>query len=380
MQLAHLGAEVIKLESEGRPDLGRRLPIFAPDDTPTLNASGYFNQWNQGKKSVHLNLGQPEAIAVAKRIIAECDVVVDNFATGVMDRLGLGYEALRELRPDIIVASISGYGDVGPLAEYMAYGPAIAPLAGLSSLTGYAGGEPREVGISLGDPTAGITAAVAISAALVARELTGRGQHIDVSLWESTAALAGEGWMEFAMNGALPERMGNRDPHMAPHGCFRCAGEDDWVSIACADDAEWRALAEVIAPGLADDPRFRSAADRKRNEEELEKHIQVWTRERDRWDVTRALQAVGVPAFPSLSTEDLVRDPHLNERGFFARLEHPEVGVRTHAGIPWRLEHGPNGVREPAPVLGADTDAVLGGLCGYSPEDIRRLRDEGVLT
>jgi crotonobetainyl-CoA:carnitine CoA-transferase CaiB-like acyl-CoA transferase len=136
----------------------------------------------------------------------------------------------------------------------------------------------------------------------------------------------------------------------------------------------------VIAPGLADDPRFRSAADRKRNEDELEKHIQVWTRERDRWDVTRALQAVGVPAFPSLSTEDLVRDPHLNERGFFARLEHPEVGVRTHAGIPWRLEHGPNGVREPAPVLGADTDAVLGGLCGYSPEDIRRLRDEGVLT
>ena len=379
MQLAHLGAEVIKLESEGRPDLGRRLAIFQPDTEPGLNRSGYFNQWNQGKKSVQLNLGHPFAVEVVKRLVAECDVVIENFATGVMERLGLGYEQLREVRPDLIFASISGYGQSGPRRDYMAYGPAIAPLSGLSSLTGYEGGEPREVGISLGDPTAGITAAAAICAALVARQRTGRGQCIDVSLWESTAALVAEGFLEFAMNGRPLPRMGNRDPWMSPHGCFRCAGEDAWVTIACASEAEWRALCSVVDSALAGDPRFRSARERKANEEELDKRIAAWTGDRDRWEVTRALQAVGVAAFPSLSPEDLAHDPHLEERGFFAQLEHPEVGTRQHPGIPWRLTRGPNGVRAPAPTLGAHTDEVLDGLLGYSAQEIAALRAEKIL-
>ena len=380
MQLAHLGAEVIRIESEARPDAARRFPIMPVGMEPGLNRSGYFNQWNQGKKSVTLNLGAPGAIDIARRLIAQSDVVVENFATGVMDRLGLGYEALCKLKPDLIMASISGYGHTGPQRNYMGYGPAIVPLSGLASLTGYAGGPPLEVGISYGDPTGGITAAAAVVAALVARRAHGRGVHIDTSLWEATVALAAEGWMEYRMNGAAPPRMGNRDVLMSPHNCFPARGEDAWVTIACATEAEWVALCQAIGRSdLAADSRFASAPQRKANEDELEREIAAWTRERDRWEIADRLQGAGVPAFPSMSSRDLVDDRQLNERGFFVQLEHPEVGVRTHAGIPWRFAHAPNGVRSPAPLLGQHTEEVMRERLGMSTDEIARLRVEKVL-
>lgn len=379
MQLAHLGAEVIKLESPTRTDIGRRLPVFHPDHEPGLDRSGYFNQWNQGKQSVELNLAHAEAAALVKELVAECDVVVENFATGVMDRNGIGWEALRRVNPRLVFASISGYGGSGPLADYMGYGPAMGPLSGLSHATGYLGGPPQETGISVGDPVAGMTAAMAICAALVERERTGRGRFLDISLWESTVAMALEAWLPYVVNGDEPERIGNRDPWMAPHGLFPCAGNDAWVSIACRDDAAWRALAGCIGGGLADDARFATAADRKRNETALEEIVGGFTRGRDRWEITRALQAVGVAAFPSLTPEDLARDPQFAARGFLERLEHPEVGAMTHAGIPWRLTSGPNGVRAPAPLLGQHTEAVLGGLLGYDAEAIAAMRARGLL-
>ncbi len=380
MHLAHLGAEVIRVESNARIDLGRRLPIYPNDVEPGPNRSGYFNQWNQGKKSILLDLRRTEAIEIARKLIARCDVVVENFATGVMEKLGLGYEQLTKLRPDIILASISGYGHTGPQKLYMGYGPAIVPLSGLASLTGYAGSPPQEVGISYGDPNGGINAAVAICAALVGRGRTGRGQHIDVSLWEALTALLPEGWMEYAMNRTEPARDGNRDPWMSPHNCFRAKGEDEWVTIACGSDDEWSLLARVVGGAeLARDSRFRTAADRKRNEEALEGILTAWTRERDKWEVTRTLQEAGVAAFPSMNSKDLADDRHLAERGFFARLPHAEVGTRTHAGIPWRLANSPNGVRSPAPLLGEHTDEVLRDLLGYSKEEIGRLREAKIL-
>jgi crotonobetainyl-CoA:carnitine CoA-transferase CaiB-like acyl-CoA transferase len=380
MHLAYLGAEVIKIESRARVDVTRRLFLYPSDMKPGVNRCGLFNQWSQGKKSTLLNFAKPEAIALAKELIKKSDVVVNNFATGVMDHLGLSYEELKKIKPDIIMASISGYGQTGPLQKYMGYGPAIAPLTGLSSLTGYAGGPPQEVGISYGDPNAGINAAVAICAALAARKRTGKGQYIDVSLWESMAALVPEGWMEYVMNGVEPPRRGNRDPWMSPHNCFRCAGEDEWVSIACSSDEEWRALCLTLGqPQLAADARFRTGQDRKTNEDELERLLTAWTSQHDRWEVTRALQGAGVAAFPSLSSKDLVEDPHLNQRGFFARLEHPEVGVRTHTGIPWILTNAPNGVRAPAPLLGQDTDQVMRDVLGYADEEIARLKEQKVL-
>lgn len=307
-------------------------------------------------------------------------MVVENFATGVMDQLGLSYEVLKQVKPDIIMASISGYGHTGPQRKYMGYGPAVAPLTGLSSLSGYPGGSPQELGISYGDPNAGINAAVAICAALAARKRTGQGQYIDVSLWEAMAALVPEGWMDYAMNKTQPPRMGNRDPWMSPHNCFRCAGEDEWVTIACGAEEEWQALCQAIGqPSLATDPRFRTATDRKAHEDELEALLTAWTQQHGKWEVTRTLQAAGIAAFPSMSSKDLAEDPHLNARGFFARLPHPEVGVQTHTGIPLRLTGAPNGVRKAAPVLGADTDAVLREVLGYTDAEISKLKDQQVL-
>jgi benzylsuccinate CoA-transferase BbsF subunit len=236
------------------------------------------------------------------------------------------------------------------------------------------------VGISYGDPNSGIHAAVAICAALAARQRTGRGQYIDVSLWEAMEALVPEGWMDYAMNGTQPPRQGNRDPWMAPHNCFRCLGEDEWVTIACGTDAEWQALCQAIGqPQLADDARFHSAQARKAHEDTLEQILTAWTATREKWEVTRTLQAVGVAAFPSMTGKDLVDDPHLDARGFFVRLSHPEVRVRTHMGMPWLLTRAPNGVRSPAPLLGQHTDEVMRGLLGYADEQIARLKEEKVL-
>jgi crotonobetainyl-CoA:carnitine CoA-transferase CaiB-like acyl-CoA transferase len=380
MHLAHLGAEVIKIESQGRVDVTRRLPLYPKGMKGGVNRSGLFNQWSLGKKSVLLNFDKPEALALAKELIKKCDVVVDNFATGVMERLGLSYEELKKIKPDLIVASITGYGHTGPQKDYMGYGPAMAPLSGMSAMTGYAGGPPEEIGLSLGDPNGGITAAVAICAALVARKRTGKGQCIDVSMWEAMTALVPEGWMEYAMNGVELPRDGNHDRWMAPHNCFRCAGEDEWVSIACGSDEEWQALCRAIGqPQLAADGRFRTANDRKANEAEVEQLLTSWTVARDKWEVTRILQAAGVAAFPSMNSKDLTEDPHLNARGFFANLPHPEVGEKIHTGIPWILTNAPNGVRAPAPLLGQHTDEVMREVLGYSEQDIARLKEEKVL-
>ena len=380
MQLAHLGAEVIRVESQVRPDLGRRVPIYPTGMEPGLNRSGYANQWHQGKKSTLLNLSKSQAIPIAKALIKASDVVVENYATGVMERLGLGYEDLKQINPGLIMASISGYGHTGPQKNYMGYGPAIVPLTGLSALTGYADGGPSEVGISYGDPNGGLNAAVAIAAAIIAKKRTGQGQYIDVSLWESMAVLVFEGWMDYAMNQHQPQRIGNRDPVMAPHNCFRCAGQDEWVSIACGTDDEWHALCRAIGkPELASDTRFQTATARKANEDALEELLSAWTHNQDKWDVTKTLQAVGVAAFPSMNSKDLADDPHLNARGFFARLEHPEVGVRAHTAMPWRLANAPNGVRTPAPLIGNDTDYVMRDLLGYSAEEITELKEAEVL-
>ena len=378
--LAHLGAEVIKIESQTRTDMTRRLPIGPKGMEGGINRSAIFNQWAQGKKSLQLNLTKPEGIAIVKELIQKSDVVVDNFATGVMAHLGLGYGDLKQLKPNIIVASISGYGHTGPQKNYMAYGPAIAPLTGLSSLTGYPGGPPAEVGISYGDPNAGINAAAAICAALAARHRTGTGQYVDISLWEAVAALVPEGWMDYAMNGNQPARQGNRDPWLAPHNCFQCGGEDEWVTIACGTQEEWHALCTVMEqPELATDPRFRTAPDRKTNEDALEQIVTAWTSQRDKWDITQSLQAVGVAAFPSMKSRDLAEDPHLNAQDYFVRLPHPEVGKQTHTGIPWHLTHSPNGVQAPAPLLGQHTDQVMGEILGYSAQEITRLKEEQVL-
>ncbi|WP_420624816.1 CaiB/BaiF CoA transferase family protein [Candidatus Poriferisodalis sp.] len=378
LHLAHLGATVIKVESEARPDLGRRLPTQSAHHEPTLDTNGYFNQYGQGKKSITIDMGTAQGRALAKRLALSCDLVVSNYATGVMDEWGLGYESLAAERPDVIVGAVSGYGHHGPYKSYMGYGPTTGPLSGLASMTGYPGGDADELGVSLGDPAAGIATAYALVAALVARRRTGEGQFIDTSMWEATTACTAEGWMEWVLRGSQPEPMGNLDPLWSPHNVYRCAGNDDWVAVCCTDEVEWVALAALTGIDPADE-RFATVVGRKANENELDKLISAWTRERDQWDVTELLQAAGVPAFPSLSVRSLEENPHLAERGLIERLEHPAVGQMSHIGIPWRLTEGTNGVRAPAPTLGQHTHEVLIDVLGLSPTEISALEASGVL-
>jgi len=380
LQLAHLGAEVIRIETQNRVCVTRRLPPFA-DGQGGINRSGYYNQYNQGKASVSLNLKSSEALAIAKKLVSVSDVVTENFAAGVMDKMGLGYETLRRIKPDIIMISMSGYGASGPESGYVSYGPAQAPLSGLSSLTGFPDFPPMHVGFSYGDPNGGLHGAFAVLAALMHRARTGEGQYIDLSQWETSIAITGEGLMAQVMNGAPPPRIGNRDPYMAPHGLFRCQGEDRWVSIAVANEKEWRQFCQGIdRPELAADARFSSLTDRKKNEDALDALITVWTESLTAEAVTAQLQAVGVAAFPILTNQELAGDPHLHSRGFFAELSHPEVGVRRHAGVPWVFSDTPCQVRRAAPCLGQDTDEVLRRVLGYSAEEVAALKAREVLT
>lgn len=379
-QLSHLGAEVIRIETTSRPCVTRLLPPFA-DFQPGPSRSGYYNQYNQGKRSITLNLKDPRAIEVARRLIAASDVVAENFAAGVMERMGLGYQDIRLIKPDVIMVSLSGYGRTGPEKDFVSYGPATVPLSGFSAVTGYAGWPPMHIGVSYGDPTAGLHGAFAVVAALLHRRRTGEGQFIDLSLWEASAALLPEALLAFEMNGVEPPRDGNRDRWMAPHGVFRSAGEDRWVSIVVATDAEWRALCGVMGEaGLAEDPRFATAAARKRNEDDLEACITRWTKTLSTEEATVRLQTSGVAAFPSMTNKDLAEDPHLNDRSFFVDLPHAEVGKRHHAGIPWKLSATPCAVERPAPLLGEHTREVLTRVLGYTSEEIERLGADGVFT
>jgi crotonobetainyl-CoA:carnitine CoA-transferase CaiB-like acyl-CoA transferase len=335
-----------------------------------------------------LNYAKPGALDVARRLVETSDVVTNNFAAGVMEKLGLGYENLRKLKPDLIMISLSGYGDTGPYREYVAYGPAQVPLSGLSSLTGYKGWPPMQAGFSYADPNAGVHGAFAILAALYHRKKTGEGQYIDMSQWECAMGLLPEGILEYTMNGREPERDGNRDPLIAPHGVFPSKDRfentgvmvDMWVSIVAADDADFELLAGAIGrPELARDPRFNTAAARKRNEDELDAAISGWTSQRSAAEAEQILQAAGVAAAMCAPNKFVSEDAHLKERGYWVYLDHPEVGVQQHCGIPWRMSRTQGKVRAPAPLIGQHTDEVLMQVLGYSEAEVARLRAAGAL-
>ena len=380
LQLAHLGADVIKIESAARMDTVRGLPPFW-QDVRSPNRSGYFNQYSQGKRSLTLDLKHPDAHAVVHSLVRCADVVVDNFSAGALERMGFGYDVLRAITPDIIQISMAAHGQTGPLAPFIAYGPTQVPMTGLLSLTGYPDGGPREVGISYGDPNGGINAAVAVLAALHHRRRTGRGQSIDMSQWEAALPLVVEGLLTHQMTGQQPPRMGNRDEFQAPQGVFRCAGTDQWVAISCWSDGEWHALARVLGrPDLCNDPALSTAQGRKAREAELEAAITAWSAGRSPQDAATTLQQAGVPAVPVSTTEELTRDPVLAAREFWVQLPHPECTGARHAGIPWRFSGTPLQVRAAAPVLGQHTEEVLGDVVALTHADITHLRDGGALA
>lgn len=378
--LGFLGAEVIKVESRKRLDHSRVTSFTTASAFKGPDASPVFDSLNLNKQSVCLDLSRPEAVAIARRLIAANDVVVENMRPGVIERIGLGYAEARQANPNVIYVSSSACGQTGPDRENVGYAPNFASAAGLSYVTGYADWPPSTLSGAI-DLRSACTAAFAVVAALLHRQRTGQGQHIDLASQEVIAMLNADALLDFAMNGRVRTREGNSDEPMAPHECYRCSGEDEWVSVAVATDDEWRALCGVLArPELASDERFATTQVRLCNRAAVDAVVTEWTRQRSAADATHLLQAAGVAAAPSMSNRALFEDAHLRERGAFRQIAHPVLGTDWVIGPPWRFSETPAAVRHAAPLLGEHNSAVLEGLLGMSPEEIRVLEQDGVIN
>ena len=377
--LGFLGAEIIKVESMSRPDHSRRVSFTTGREFETVNESEVFNTLNLGKYSISLNLKQPEAIEIAKRLAKVCDVVMENMRPGVVDRLGLGYGAITEIKPDIVYLSSSACGQTGPDKHYVGYAPTFAALAGMPHITGYPDWPPSNFMGSI-DLRSATAAAFAILSALYYHQQTGEGQYIDLASQEAIAAFTGDILLDYVMNQTVQKREGNQDSIVAPHNCYRCSGDDMWISIVVATDEEWACLCRAMGmPELIDDERFSDPPKRKANEKQLDQIINKWTKEQVNYDLMRILQEAGVAAAPSLSSEALYNDPHLKQRHVFKEVNHPVLGQTWVIGPPWQLSETPAHIRGPGPLLGEHTDDVLSKYLGMSADEIKELKKHKVI-
>jgi benzylsuccinate CoA-transferase BbsF subunit len=363
--LALLGAEVIRIESAKRAEY--------------RNRGGNFALLNDNKKSCALDLSQTEAREIAKAIISRSDVVVENFGLGVMNRLGLDYETLREIKPDIIMLSCSGLGRSGPDSDKLAFGTLLQLFSGWSLIQGHPETRDVLIGGAWTDPITALHGTFAILSALYHKQQTGLGQYIDLSMAEATLCGLPETIMDYSMNQRLPVRFGNSDPILAPHGCYPCAGDDEWVAICVSTDAEWEALCEAMGcPSWAQGARFADMVRRKQHEAELNCLIAEWTQNFSAYQVMEKLQSAGVAAGPSLNAAQLLEDPHLKERAIFVDTTSPSGEQRTTIGATWRISPSFEPSYSPAPRLGQDNQYVLEKLVGMDQNEVERLIESKV--
>lgn len=376
--LSLMGAEVIKIESLKRLDQSRQNTLNE-QGLPDYDNSPYFNVVNLNKKGIRINLSRPEGVELARKVVAESDVVIENMRPGVMDKLGLGYKDLVKVKPDIIMLSSSGFGSSGPYREYAGFAPIFAAFGGLAHLTGYEDGEPNTMS-GVMDLRIGTITAFAILAALVNRQETGNGQFIDLSSSECVSALIGPQLMEYTMNRRSPFRCGNQDAIMAPHNCYRCKGHDNWISIAISDDAEWEAMCRVMGnPAWTEDEAFAGVYNRWENREKLDSLISEWTVNYTHYEVMEMLQAAGVAAMPSFSAEELLADPHVRARDIIQEVRHPVMGKKMVVNPAWKMSETPVKINSASPLLGEHNRQVFGDLLGMSDEEIKKLEDEQII-
>ena len=378
--LAWMGAEVIKVESSRHPEIMRIIldPVTRQPQSP--NRSLLFETVNSNKLGVTLDLTHPEAIELAKCLVATSDVVVESFSPGVMDKFGLGYQVLRAINPSLIMLSCSAAGATGPESHSLGLAPLFSAMGGLGHMTGYTDGPPSEIRFTV-DMMVALTNAVALLAALNHRQQTGQGQHIDLSSKEAMTCLIGDSILDYTMNGRVQSRSGNLDDIMAPHNCYRCRGEDSWVSIAVGNQQEWQALCRAMdRPELAQDKRFADIISRWENQDELDRLVEQWTLNYTNYDVMQMLQSVGVAAVPSFNAENLFTDPHLAEQDFTQVVEHPELGALVMLKPPWELSQTPARIVHHSPLFGEHNVYVLGELLGLSEQKLEYLVRQGVVA
>ncbi|WP_210495648.1 CaiB/BaiF CoA transferase family protein [Microvirga antarctica] len=380
--LADAGAEVIKIESAERLDSLRVAPPFK-DRIKGVNRSGYFSDRNTSKRSFALNLKDARAREIVLRLAKESDVVANNFTPGVMERLGLDYDSIRAIKPDIIYLSMSMQGSSGPHSRYLGYGLTIGALSGLHHLSGLPERLPAGTGTNYPDhlpnPCHGV---FALLAALRHRRRTGEGQHIDIAQTEPTIALLAPSVLEYTVNGRVVNRTGNDHPSFAPHGVYPCAGTDRWLAIVVTTDRQWQALVEVLdAPAWTADERWNTASSRHANRRELDISLGEATRQWSGEELMNRLQVAGVAAGLVQDAADLIdRDPQLAHRGHWVRLDHAEMGVSLYNAPPYRFSSSRVELASAAPLLGEHTLEILEEVLAIGRVEGQRLIDEGVLV
>ncbi len=363
--LALMGAEVIKVGSARRPD-------------PSTRGSA-FQVYNQSKKYAALNLSQQRGKELALELVGLCDVVVENYAAGVFERLGLGYEVLSEVRPDLVMIASSGTGHTGPDRDYVAYGSLLQHYTGWNSISGYPDSEPIKGGL-WADPWVGMELAMIALAALNHRLDTGTGQYVDFSMAEALSASLPEALLEYQMNGSEPVPLGNRDRNFAPHGVYRCAGDDRWIAVEIHTAEQWRSLCDVIGRSdLGADSGLDTPESRKAREDELDSAIGAWTAEINDNEAFHILQRAGVPCGLSLDMGRLHAEPQLNEGGYLTSIEYPDGTNRVLPTLPWRFDGRPDYQLGPAPKLGQDSGYVYSELLGLNDSEIEALTEERVI-
>ncbi len=365
--LADHGADVIKIESKTRPDNLRLAPPYRRG-SEGLEGSGYFASRNSSKRSFALNMGHPDAPAVARRLAAASSIVTSNFRPGVMERWGLGYSDLSEANPSLIYLQMPMQGSDGPHRSYVGFGSTIAALSGLVASAGLPDRVPIGTGTHYPDhvPNPG-HALVALFAAIYERRRSGRGRSIEVSQFESTVNVLGPQMLAYQATGATEPRRGNRLPTASPHAVLPAAGDDVWIAVVCRDDAEFAALCDVLdLTGMAVDQRFATFGARKQNEDELERRLATATATRDVDQLAVDLQSRGVPAARVRTAGNLLDDPHLVKRGFWRRLEHPVMGTIAVNRVPFAVKDEEVAPRSAAPLLGEHTREIAETVLGMS--------------
>ncbi len=351
--LAFLGAEVIKVENSGNPD---EMRAYGGTD---INHAPYFLSINPEVLSVELDLKSAAGTDRLRDLIAHSDIVINNLRPGAMERLGLGYQQLKSVKSDIISVSIKMWGNDGPLGYQTGYAPCFAALAGLASLVGYPGGPPLGTSMRYGDSTVGAAAALAAVAALLHRDLSGEGQFVDVSAVETLSSMIGDCLLEQDLTGKQIVPEGNRHPDMSPHNCYPCAG-GDWISVAVADDTQWRALCNVLgAAVLADDTRYASMPDRLRHTDALDRDLARLTTSHDAEQLAQRLRSAGVPSSKSATSLDVISDQLLWDRELYRFVSDHREGQRPIVAAPWRMTAAPAQIARGAPDLGEHNDYIL---------------------
>ncbi len=380
--LGDLGAEIIKIERPGHGDDTRKWgpPFLKDENGEDSDTAAYYLSANRNKRSLTLDIATAEGQALAKRLIAHCDVLVENFKVGGLAKFGLDYASVAEVKPDIVYCSITGFGQTGPYAPRAGYDYLAQGMGGIMSLTGEPEGEPVKVGVGIADVVCGLFAANAIQAALRHRDLTGEGQHIDLALLDTQIAwLVNEG-MNYLVSGQVPRRQGNEHPNIVPYKVLPCS--DGYFILAVGNDAQFqRFCAFAGVPELAEDERFKTNANRVRNRDELYALLPEVTSQKplDTW--LDGLAEIGVPCGPVNDLARVFEDPHVLHRGMRMKMPYPgsESGELEMMGNPIKFSRTPVDYKRPPPKAGEHTDEVLTEMLDLSEEEIAALREAGTI-